>query len=67
MKRILLLEAWGEFKKGDVVEVDDLRAARLIEEGIGMLEEEALLHGDPTAAPPAGVIHARPGKGKKKA
>lgn len=61
LKRILLLKAWGEFVKGDVVEVDELRAARLIEDGTGMLDEQALLRGDPTAAPPAGVIDARSG------
>lgn len=67
LKRVLLLKAWGDFAKGDVVVVDPERAKRLIEDGTGMDEEEALLHGDPTAAPPAGVIHARPEKGKKRA
>ena len=35
LKRILLLKAWGAYVKGNVVEVDELRAARLIEDGAG--------------------------------
>lgn len=64
MKRIKLTKPWGERKAGEVVEVDNERGARLVEDGFGMSEEDAILHGDPTAPPPAGVIHA--GKRKRR-
>lgn len=58
LKRILLLKPWGDIPKGVVVEVDAERAAKLIEDGTGMDEEKAILHGDPTARKPKGVIKA---------
>lgn len=40
MKRILLLKPWGPRKAGEVVEVDDQRAAQLVKDKLGKEQTE---------------------------